>query len=186
MPSVSLSRLTGIYLRIGNLTFGGGDPTMAAFYREFVENRRWLTAEAYGLVFALARITPGTNLLAFCAGSAWAMTGWRGAALAVLAATVPATILIVFLSAGYDALQANPRAMAAVGGVLAAAVGMMATGAWQLLARQIKPWHWHGSLRALILAGAALLLSFRFQMPPVQVLALAAAAGFLWQAPPRK
>jgi chromate transporter len=175
--------LIAIYLRIGSLTFGGGDPAMAAFYRELVENRRWLPPETYGLVFALARITPGTNVLAFCAGSAWAILGWRGAVLAVMAATLPAAMLVALLSAGYDALRAYPRAMAAIGGILAAAVGMMLTGAWQLVTRQVAPGDWRRTLRAIAFACAALILASRFHMAPIQLLALAAAAGFCWQPP---
>jgi chromate transport protein ChrA len=43
VPMVSLARLSLIFLRISNLTMGGGDPTMAALERELVERRRWLT-----------------------------------------------------------------------------------------------------------------------------------------------
>ena len=134
MPSLSLPRLTGIYLRVGNLTFGGGDPTMAALHSELVVNRGWLSSAQYALSYALARITPGTNVLAFAAGTAWQVLGWRGAVLATLAVTVPSGVIALMLTAGYEAMRTNPRAMAAIGGTLAASVGMMATGAWQLLA----------------------------------------------------
>ena len=39
MPPVSLKRLTWIFVRVGNLTFGGGDPTMAALQSELVVTR---------------------------------------------------------------------------------------------------------------------------------------------------
>src|SRR6266545_4318631 len=106
MPKLSLARLTGIYLRVGNLTFGGGDPTMAALQNELVVRHGWLTPEKYALTYALARITPGTNVLAFCAGSGWYILGWRGAAAAVLAASLPSAIFTVLLTAGYDAARA--------------------------------------------------------------------------------
>jgi chromate transport protein ChrA len=73
--------------------------------------------------------------------------------------------------------------MSAIAGTLAAAVGMMATGAWQLLAGELRTRNVHAILRALAFAGAALLLTWRFQMAPIAVLALAAAVGFLWQGP---
>jgi chromate transporter len=177
-----LSRMTALYLRVSNLTFGGGDPTMAALYTELVERRRWLSAETYGLVYALARITPGTNMLAFCAGTAWAVLGWRAAVLAVVAATVPASIVVVLLTVGYGALQHHPRAMAAIGGTLAAAVGMMATSAWQLLASHLTAHGWRRALRAIALAGAALLLAVA-GIAPIGILALAGAVGFAWPSP---
>jgi hypothetical protein len=67
MPRVSLKQLTWIFLRVGSLTFGGGDPTMAALQSELVVTRGWLTGEQYALIYGLARITPGTNLVAFSA-----------------------------------------------------------------------------------------------------------------------
>ena len=62
MSRVSLKSLTWIFLRVGNLTFGGGDPTMAALQSELVGSRRWLSAEQYALIYALARITPASPL----------------------------------------------------------------------------------------------------------------------------
>ena len=67
----SLLKLFLSYLRVTNLTFGGGTITMAALHTELVSLRKWLTQEKYATVYALARITPGTNMLAFCAGTAW-------------------------------------------------------------------------------------------------------------------
>ena len=120
MKSFSLGRLTGVVGRVGNLTFGGGDPTMAALYSELVTTRGWLAPETYGLVYALARITPGTNVLAFCAGAAWELAGWPGALLAVLAAAVPSAVCVVLLTLGYEAWKQNAVAMAAIAGTLAA------------------------------------------------------------------
>ena len=140
-------------------------------------------SEKYGLVYALARITPGTNVLAFCAGTAWELLGWRGAVAAVLAATIPAAILTVLLTAGYDAVRTYPRAMAAIGGTLAAAVGMMATGAWQLLGHHLTSRRAARVLRALAFSLGGLLLAWGAGFSPITVLALAAAAGAAWQAP---
>ena len=183
MKSFSLGRLTGGVGRVGNLTFGGGDPTMAALYSELVTTRGWLAPETYGLVYALARITPGTNVLAFCAGAAWELAGWPGALLAVLAAAVPSAVCVVLLTLGYEAWKQNAVAMAAIAGTLAAAVGLMATSAWQLLAPSLATRDWRSIVRALALAGAAVWLPLRFGTSPVAVLGLAAVAGYVWQEP---
>jgi len=183
MKSFSLARMTALFVRVGNLTFGGGDPTMAALYSELVTTRRWLAPETYGLVYALARITPGTNMLAFCAGAAWELAGWAGALLAAVGAAVPSAVCVVLLTLGYQAWKQNAVAMAAIAGTLAAAVGLMATSAWQLLAPSLATRDWRRMARALAVAGAAVWLPLRFGMTPVAVLGLAAVAGFLWQEP---
>jgi len=180
MSPPSLRSLSLIYTRVSNLTFGGGDPTMAALQTELVARHGWLTPEKYGLVYALARITPGTNILAFCAGTAWELKGWPGAILAVLGASVPSAVAVVLLTAGYQAFQHNARAMAAIAGTLAAAVGMMAVSAWQLVRPHLRR---RRALRAIVLVAASAYLAYAWHMPPIEILGLAALAGFFWRAP---
>ena len=180
MPQPSLKRLTWIFLRVGNLTFGGGDPTMAALQSELVVARRWLSAERYALIYGLARITPGTNLVAFSAAAGWQILGWLAAVLAVLAMTVPPSVAVVLLTSGYQAFNSNPLAMAAIGGMLAAASGMMATAAWQLLRPEIRVGR---RLRAAVLFLASLGASLGFSMSPIAVLGLAALVGIFWRTP---
>jgi chromate transporter len=178
MSRPSLSKLTALYCRIGNLTFGGGDPTMAALQRELVGRRHWLDPDQYGLVYSLARITPGTNLLAFCAGAAWVTRGWPGAILAVLAVTLPSAALVVWLTYTYGILRTNAHAMGAIGAIIAAAVGMMATGAWQLIHPHLTRTGW---VRTVLLLAGSVALSLGFSRTPIEVLALAAIAGFFWR-----
>ena len=177
MLKYSLARLLGVFLRVGNTTFGGGDPTMLALHRELVVRRPWLTADQYGLSFTLARVTPGTNMLAFCAAVGWYLAGWLGAIGGVLVVTVPSTVLVLWITVGYEAWQRNPVAMSAINGTVAAAVGMMLAGSWLLL----KP-HLRGTTRwpAAILAVGAAVLSRGPKLSPVQILAVAALIGYLW------
>jgi len=153
---------------------------MAALQSELVSTRGWLTPEQYGLIYGLARITPGTNLLAFSAASGWAILGWTGALSAVFAMTVPPAVIVVLLTSGYEAWNSNAMAMAAIGGTLAAATGMMATSAWQLLAPQTGGGR---RLRTTVIFLAALLASLRYDMSPIAVLGLAALVGLFWHGP---
>ena len=92
------------YLRVTNLTFGGGTITMAALNTELVSLRKWLSQEKYATCLCLARITPGTNMLAFCAGTGWELLGWPGAIVGVAAASVPAGLMVMLLTGSYDVL----------------------------------------------------------------------------------
>src|SRR5260370_39355606 len=130
MPPPSLKRLTWIFLRVGNLTFGGGDPTMAALQSELVVARRWLSAERYALIYGLARITPGTNLVAFSAAAAWQILGWLAAILAVVAITAPASVVVVLLTSGGQRFSSNTLARAATSSQPAAARWLTPTAAW--------------------------------------------------------
>jgi chromate transporter len=180
LHSFSLTRLALIFLRIGNLTLGGGDPAMAALERELVGRRGWLAPEKYGLSYALARLTPGTNVLAFCAAVAWYLRGWRAAVAALLAVTIPSSVLAVWLTYAYQILKDNSLARGTISGMLAAAVGMMSATAWDLVRLHVSGRQF---LRTLVLFAGSALLALVFSVPPIQVLALAALLGFFWRGP---
>ena len=172
-----------ICLRIGNLTFGGGDPTMSAFYREFVERRGWLTREQYAAAYALARVTPGTNLLAFSAGAGFLLHGWAGALAAVLAITIPSSMLVIWVTMGYQAGRVNPLVTAIVGGIIASAIGMMAASAWQLVQPRIREGYW---LRCLLLVASAMIGLSVFHIPPITILIVAGLIGYCFPPPEKR
>lgn len=67
-PRPSRGAITDVFACYGNFTLGGGSATVAVIHREIVGKRAWVTPDDFGLCFALARLTPGTNVLAFCTG----------------------------------------------------------------------------------------------------------------------
>lgn len=140
--------------------------------------RGWLAREHYGLAFGLARLTPGTNVLAFCAAAAWLIRGWPGAVLAVVGGTALPAVVAVWLTAAYQALKDNPLAMGAITGLLASAVGMMAAAAWNLVRPYLLPPKWP---RAVLFAGGAAVISVILPVSPLLVLLAAAVSGFFWR-----
>ena len=71
--------LTALFFRSGSLTLGGGSSIQAVLQREMVERRRWLSEAEFGLIYGLARFTPGTNVLACTAALGWRLGGWAAA-----------------------------------------------------------------------------------------------------------
>src|SRR5258708_36060333 len=106
---------------------------MAALQRELVVTRGWMTAERYGLIYSLARATPGTNVLAFCAGVGWQLARFRGALAAVLSASIPCAAAVVWFTYVYTRWLSNPLARSAIGGMFAAAGGVHAAASFPLL-----------------------------------------------------
>ena len=172
MIKPSLAAVTRLYLKIGNTTFGGGDPTMALLQRELI-GRKWITREDFALAYALARVTPGTNVLAFCAATGMRVLGVAGALAAVLAVTLPSAILAVLLTRGFETWRTHPWAMAAIGGTVAAVSGMMWASVWSL----VKPYI---GVRVLVFTGGAFVAAWKFHVTPVPVIFVAALAGYLW------
>lgn len=158
-----------VFLRVANSTWGSGAATIANIRRELVEERGALTNSDFSLSYALSRVAPGTNVLAYCAAMGWLLRGWPGALVGVTALSVPAAIVTVLLTTLYERWHAYFL------GAMAAVVGIICGGAF-LLAR---PYLTRSRLlRTLILLGAALIAG-QF-LSPVVVLALAGAAGLLW------
>lgn len=149
--------------------------------RELVDQRRWLTSDQFDLSFALSRVTPGTNLIAFCAAVGAVLRGWTGAMAAVLASTVPAAVIAVGLMYGLEALESNRVAMAAIAGTVAAVAGMMWSTIWTIL----KP-HLGGSVRTLqvaVIAGGAFVASWFFGITPLPIILAGTLLGFFWLDP---
>lgn len=169
--------LAAVFLRVGNLTFGGGDAITAVLQRELVHRTGWLTIDRLGLARSLARVTPGTGILAFSAATAWMLRGWAGSVAAVLAVSVPSAVLTVLLTDAFTSLSGSRPALATLAAVLAAAVGMMWAAAWELVKPQLRRGTW--LCPAVMFVGAFISL-WKWSISPIQVLAAAALIGLLW------
>jgi chromate transporter len=166
-----------VFVRHANLTFGGGSATIATLHRETVESRHWISQPQFEMVFALSRITPGTNLLAFAAGTGWLTRGAGGAVVTLLGASIPCSLLVAIVTALFEHWSHNPVVEAALRGAFAAAVGITAITCWTL----IKPHtNRHSWFHVIVIAGLAFALEIAFAIPPVRLLLLAGAAGFLF------
>ncbi len=180
----TLRQLTGIFFRIGNTTFGGGLPTIAALQRELVDRRQWLSQEDYGLAYALARITPGTNVIAFCTAAGARILGFPGALSGALAETVPSAVLAILITQGYQSWSSHPLVMAAISGTIAAVAGMMWSSVWALVRPYTKGLK--ASFRAVVFTGGAFVAIWKFGLDPLPIIAGAALLGVLWPEAPKE
>ena len=169
-----LAAMGSVFARYGNFTFGGGNTTMAILHGVLVTKRRWLSADDFMLCFALARLTPGTNVLAFCTGVGWLLLGWAGAAAALVAASLPSALMVVAATAMFDHLRNNGWAAAAIHGAVAAAVAITVRMCWTIVQPQ---WKARVRLRVILVAACAFTASAVFGLPPIVVLLLAAGVG---------
>jgi chromate transporter len=173
-PSIEL--IGWVFARYANFTLGGGSATTAVIHHEIVQKRRWLTDDRFTLCFALGRLTPGTNLLAVCTGVGWVLRGATGALVALLAASIPCTLMVVVLTALFSHWQESQLAQAAIHGAIAAAVAITVKTCWTITKPLFKG---QGRIRVIIVGAAAFLLYVWAELPPIEVLLLAAVAGAL-------
>ena len=176
----SLRRLIALFARYCNLTFGGGNPTVAVLQQELVERRGWLDHQQFAVCYALSRVTPGTNLLAFCTAAGYLIRRWAGAGAVLLAASLPCSAVAVAVTYLYASWVERPTVSIAARGALAAAIGIMFVSSWQLARPYLQRSLWLAPL--LVIAGS-FVLAFYFSVPPLRVLLLAVVVG--WFVPAR-
>jgi chromate transporter len=146
-----------------------------------IRRRGWIDESEFELSYALSRLTPGTNLLAFCTAAGWTARRWRGALVALIAASVPCSVLAVVMTVFYERLQGSAAFQAALRGALVSAVAIMVATAWVFAEPHVKA----APGKALVVVPCAIALSLGVHLSPIQILLVAAAAGIAWPTRPR-
>lgn len=179
MPTPArLTELALVFARHGNLTFGGGMASIAAL-RQDVVAKGWLRQLDSDLAYALSRLTPGTNALAFTAAAGWLIRGWPGTLIGLASGSFPAAVITLAATMLYETLTRNATAAMALRGAAAASIGaMFATGFVLIWPYFTKPAQRKWLLLFAILAGAFALNYFQL-LSPFPILLLAAAVGAL-------
>lgn len=180
MSQPSLKQIADVFVRYANFTLGGGSATTAVIHSEIVGKRHWVSEEQFALSFALGRLTPGTNLLAFCVGIGWILRRWAGAIVALLASSIPCTLFVVAITVLFARWQENPFAQAAIKGAIAAAIAVTVKTVWTIAHPHFRA----GSRVRVVLIGAtAFALHVFAGISPINVLMLAALIGFFLPEP---
>lgn len=174
--SPSGGALASVFGRFGNMTFGGGSATIAVIHQEIVTKRQWVSEEIFALCYALSRVTPGTNLLAFETGIGWVARGWVGAIVSLVAGSVPCSAVAVLVTFAYESFSQNAFVSRAIRGALAATVGLMLVTAIQLLRPHLKKNHY---VLPIVIASVSFVAVWKLRVPPIIDLGLAALFGLL-------
>jgi chromate transporter len=173
MHSPSLRDLTAAVALDVNRTVGGGHASIELLRRTFT-SRGWLDASSHGLLVAVSRLTPGTNILAYCATLGWRFHRAPGAIAALAAASVPAAAIVFALTVMLVRVDRHPVVQVALAlGILVASV-LVLVSAWSLLRPYVRPALQRRVIVLLAIAGALIALG----ATPVRTLLVAAAAGF--------
>jgi chromate transporter len=169
-----IKRLGWVVLRDVNRTLGGGIASMELLRRSAAKEH-WLDEHGHAVLTAVSRLTPGTNVLAYCVGLGWLVRGWIGAIVALIVSSVPAAVFIAALAATLVRIDRYPivRVIIAVG-VLAATV-LVASSAWHLMRPYLNR---RSASRAAIIAGVVAVMSW-FDVTPVRIFLVSAAIGAL-------
>lgn len=178
----SLRIFTWLVARDSNKTIGSGMASIELL-RRALQRRGWLDDAEHGILNAVARFTPGTNVLAYLAALGWSYHGAAGAAAAVAAGSLPGSVVVAALTALAASLDRwrAVRALLAIATLVAAALVLL--NAWTLLRPYLRGARLTWTLMSIALAGAIAFAG----ATPVRVLLVLAIWGALTPsaAPPR-
>jgi chromate transporter len=153
----------------------GGTATQAWLREKLVHTGR-LSADDFNRCFAVARFTPGTNLLAFHAGLGHRLGRWRGAIAFLTVSTVVPASIATTLALVYVGVASVAGVGLFIAGAQAAAVAVLVWTSLQLLTATAA----ERPARSAALAAGATALAWWGAASPVVVLLAAATAGALW------
>jgi chromate transporter len=157
-----------------NRTVGGGNASMELLRRSFTA-RGWLDDPGHGLFVAVSRLTPGTNILAYCVMLGWRFHRLPGVAATLLAASVPASLIVFTLAAALVRIDRYRSVQAVLAlGILVAGV-LVLVSAWHLVRPYVAARAW----RPLAAVTAVSVLSIALGATPVRTLLVAAVLGAL-------
>lgn len=169
------TELFAAFYRTGSLVFGGGHVVLPLLERATVA-RGWVSQEAFLAGYGAAQAVPGPlfSFAAYLGAVSKPVPGPVGAAIALMAISLPGLLLVVAVLPWWSRLRGNAWMQAAIAGVNASVVGV-------LLAALYRP-VWTSAVRspwdaAVAVAGFTFLAMGKSR--PLAVVAMAALYGLL-------
>ena len=129
--AMSLWSLFAIFLKIGSVLFGSGYVLLAFLRAVFVERLGWLTERQLLDAVAVGQVTPGP-VFTTATFIGYVLAGVPGAVLATAGIFLPAFVFVAVSGPLIPRLRRSRLAGAALDGVNAASLGLMAVVTWQL------------------------------------------------------
>jgi chromate transporter len=159
------------FVRASSLHVGAAAAAVA-LRRDLVDSGR-LASGAFDEAYAVARVTPGTNLLAMYVLLGERFAGWTGAVTALgIGVFVPA-VIAVLLGAAYVQYSDHAIVRQAMQGARA---GALAVFAWAIV-RLVRPQIQQHRRRGIAIAFAALLVTLTLPLPQFMILLIAGGVG---------
>lgn len=175
-PRVSVSPLEIFitFLIIGATSFGGG---VVAYLRDaLVRKKKWFNDVEFLEMTSISNTLPGLNAtnMAILAGDR--LSGWLGATGALLGMCIPAFLFMTAAGMIYSESHARPLASAALRGVAAAAVGLIAATWFKIGKKSLR-----GFYDAFFVMAAILGVNYFKWGVPITLLAVGGLAIFTYR-----
>ena len=161
-----------VWLRIGCLSFGGPAGQIALLHREVVDDRNWVSDRRFLHALNFCTVLPGPEAQQLATYLGWLMHGVKGGLAAGLLFVLPGAMVMLALSIIYATLGNIPLIAALFFGLKCAVLVLVVEALLRIGRRALK------TQTAWVLAAAAFLALFLFNVPFPIVVGAAALIGF--------
>jgi chromate transporter len=166
----TVAALLAVFAQLSLLAFGGGNAVLPEMQRQVVEVHRWMTAQDFAALYALAQAAPGPNMLVSTL-IGWRVAGVAGVLAATFGMTLPSSLLTMAVSSAWYRFRDAPWRRAVQAGLLPITAGLITAGAVLLCRTTSTGW------RPALLTAVATWLFLGTRLHPLLVLAAAALLG---------
>jgi chromate transporter len=143
------------FLKLGVVVFGSGYVLFAFLQRDLVDHLHWLTARQLVDAVSIGQVTPGP-VFTTATFVGYLVAGFWGGVAATFGIFLPSFLIVAAFGWLVPVLRRSPWTAAALDGVNAAAVGLMAAVTWDLGTTAVVD-----ALTALLAAGAFVVMVWR-------------------------
>ena len=167
-----LLKLGLVFSGISLTLFGGGYVMIPIMQTLFVNELHWLTRQEFIDAIAFSQATPGPILVS-ATFIGYKMAGLAGAVIATIAMFAPSAVLMIAVSKLFKKTKDHSLAKHMIGGIKVVVIGLIIASAGRLLYQQQL------SVVPVLVALAALILSFKYKVSPVYLIAASIFIGLI-------
>jgi chromate transporter len=167
-----LLKLGLVFSGISLTLFGGGYVIIPIMQTLFVNDLHWLTRQEFIDAIAFSQVTPGPILVS-ATFIGYKLAGIGGAIIATIAMFAPSAVLMIVISNIFKKTKDHSLAKNMIGGIKVVVIGLIIASAIRLLYQQQL------SVLLILVAVAALILSFKYKVSPVYLIMASIFIGLL-------
>jgi len=167
-----LLKLGLVFSGISLTLFGGGYVMIPIMQTLFVNDLHWLTRQEFIDAIAFSQVTPGPILVS-ATFIGYKLAGIGGAIIATIAMFAPSAVLMIVISNIFKKTKDHSLAKNMIGGIKVVVIGLIIASAIRLLYQQQL------SVLLILVAVAALILSFKYKVSPVYLIMASIFIGLL-------
>lgn len=170
---VGLREAFGVWAKVAVNSFGGPAGQIAVMHRFLVEERRWLSEKRFLHALNYCMLLPGPEAQQLATYIGWLMHGTTGGVMAGLLFVLPGVVAILALSVVYVLLGDVSAVSGLLFGLQAAVVAVVVDAVLRIGRRALK------TPASVVLAGAAFVAIFFFEVAFPIIVATAAVIGYV-------